>query len=107
MPPSGYSVSQAAYLADFLTSCLDSLVAEAEHAGIPVVAALDKEVNDIKAALRSGPGGEYEQAILRLTLSFYEDLAIKEPFDREAVFRLAHSALEVFRRAILSIHVLN
>jgi hypothetical protein len=107
MPPSGYTVSQATHLAEFLRSCLDSLVAEAEQSGLPMIAALEKEVRDIKAALGTRSQGEYEQSVLRLTLSFYEDLASKEPRGREDALRQGHSALDLFRRAVLSIHVLN
>lgn len=105
MPPSGYSVRQAGHLDDFLTSCLESLIAEADAGGNSVAAALSAEIASIRAVLRDPSLDAYSGAVLSLTAAFYEALAVRNPTDVASLREALPSVIDAFTRSILRIHV--
>jgi hypothetical protein len=105
MPPSGYSVQQTGHLLAFLSSCLDSLVSEADARGSTVADGLFKEVGDIQMILNDSTLGPYQRSVLAMTQAFYSDLAVHRPVDEAELAVAVTPVVESFRRAILGIHV--
>lgn len=89
MPPSGYSPSQSQYAVDFLTSCFRALVAEADEKSLSLREALRAEIGNIHAHLESDTSLPSQEAILRLTLTFYEALYDSGAADNAEITRLS------------------
>lgn len=105
MPPSGYSHAQSEYAVDFLSSCFQALVNEAEEKSVSLFEALSMEIGNIKSHLRSENSKTAQEAILRLTLTFYEALFTSGQADDEAIRRLAPMKARHIGSEILEIRV--
>lgn len=105
MPPSGYSSSQSAHVANFLASCAEALEAESRAFGRSADDGLRKECADIDRALAAGWDDAISEAVMRLTGAFYRTVLEAGPADFTEYQQAVEIALQRVRDSVEAVHI--
>ena len=104
MPPSGYNITQAESVCEFLRSCVGALIQE--NRGLrDSEAAIRREIDSIARDLKQEKRPEFERGLLVTTKAFYEALLKDCPNNLDGLPEHADGCLTDFRSRILEIHV--